>query len=107
VGRRAPSSNFWATPFDAARPLTTPSGLDTANPAVLRALADAVLSVEAHHVPLDATYGQVQYKPTASGSKIAAPSCDTGCFNAIYAADGSGGPLSADRGATVTTLPAP
>lgn len=93
---RAPSSNFWATPFDAAHPLTTPSGLDTANPAILRALADAVLSLQAHHVPLDATYGRVQFKPTASGSKIPVPGCDTGCFNAIYAADGSGGPLSAD-----------
>jgi len=93
---RAPSSNFWATPFDAAQPLTTPSGLDTANPAILSALADAVLSLQAHHVPLDASYGQVQFKPTASGARIPVPGCDTGCFNAIYAADGSGGALAAD-----------
>lgn len=93
---RAPSSNFWATPFNPADPLTTPSGLDTANPAILRALADAVLSLQAHHVPLDAGYGQVQFKPAASGKRVPVPGCDTGCFNAIYAADGSGGPLEAD-----------
>ncbi len=91
----APSSGFWATPFNPAAPLTTPSGLDTANPAILRALADAVLSLRSHHIPLDASYGQVQYA-ARNGVKIPIPGCDTGCFNAIYAADGSGGALDAD-----------
>ena len=91
----APSSGFWATPFNAAAPLTTPSGLDTSNPAILRALADAVLSLRSHHIPLDASYGQVQYA-VRNGVKVPIPGCDTGCFNAIYAADGSGGALDAD-----------
>jgi len=91
----APSSNFWATPFTAAAPLSTPAGLDTSNPAILRALADAVLSLDAHHIPLGASYGQVQHA-TRNAAKIPIPGCDTGCFNAIYAADGQGGALNAD-----------
>jgi acyl-homoserine-lactone acylase len=91
----APSDGFWATPFNAAEPLTTPTGLDTSNPAILKALADAVVSLRTHHIPLDASYGQVQYA-ARNGVKIPIPGCDTGCFNAIYAADGSGGSLDAD-----------
>jgi acyl-homoserine-lactone acylase len=92
---KAPSDGFWATPFNPAAPLTTPSGLDTSNPAILQALADAVLTLRSHHIPLDASYGQVQYAGR-NGVKIPIPGCDTGCFNAIYAADGSGGALDAD-----------
>ena len=91
----APSANFWATPFNAAAPLTTPNGLELTNPAILRALADAVLSLQAHHIPLNASYAQVQYA-ARNGTKIAIPGCDTGCFNAIYAADGRGGAQDAD-----------
>ncbi len=91
----APSNGFWATPFNSAAPLTTPSGLDVSNPAVLGTLADAVLSLQAHNIPLDASYGQVQYADR-NGAKIPIPGCDTGCFNAIYAADGTGGALAAD-----------
>ena len=32
---------------------------------------------------------------TRNGTRIPIPGCDTGCFNAIYAADGQGGPLDA------------
>jgi acyl-homoserine-lactone acylase len=88
----APTSDFWADSFNPAEPLTTPSQLDTANPAILKALADAVENLRAHHVPLDATYGQVQHA-TRNGATIPIPGCDTGCFNAIVAADGQGGPL--------------
>jgi acyl-homoserine-lactone acylase len=91
----APSDGFWATAFNPAAPLTTPSGLDTANPAILQALADAVLSLRSHHISLSASYGQVQYA-ARNGSKVPIPGCDTGCFNTIYAADGSGGALDAD-----------
>jgi len=90
----APSSNFWSDAFDPAHPLTTPSQLDTANPAILKALADAVLSLRSHHIALNASYGQVQYADR-HGEKIPIPGCDTGCFNAIYASDGLGGPLYA------------
>ncbi len=96
----APASNFWADSFDAAAPLTTPSQLNTANPAILKALADAVVNLQSHHVPLGATYGQVQHV-TRNGDRIPIPGCDTGCFNAIYAADGQGGPLDAAPYGTV------
>lgn len=91
----APSDGFWATPFSASAPLTTPAGLDTSNPAILQALANAVLSLRSHHIALDASYGQVQYA-ARNGARIPIPGCDTGCFNAIYAADGQGGALDAD-----------
>lgn len=92
---RAPSTNFWAVPFNPVHPLATPAGLNTSNPAILQALADAVLSLQAHHVPLDASYRQVQYE-ARNGVKVPIPGCDSGCFNAIYAADGRGGLLHAD-----------
>ncbi len=90
----APSTGYWSDAFNANQPLTTPSQLNTANPAILTALADAVVSLQTHHIPLDATYGDVQHV-TRHGTKIPIPGCDTGCFNAIYAADGQGGPLNA------------
>ena len=61
----------------------------------MKELANAVLSLRAHHIPLDASYGQVQYA-SRNKVKIPIPGCDTGCFNAIYAADGHGGALNAD-----------
>jgi acyl-homoserine-lactone acylase len=90
----APTSNFWAVPFDASDPLTTPSGLDTKNPAVLQALANAVLSLRAHHIPLDASYGQVQFYPDGA-VKIPVPGCSTGCLNLVEGTDGIDGPLDA------------
>jgi len=90
----APSSNFWSDSFNPTQPLTTPSQLNTANPAILQALADAVVNLQTHKIPLDASYGQVQHA-TRNGTKIPIPGCDTGCFNAIYAADSQGGPLDA------------
>ncbi len=88
------SSGLWADSFNPAQPLTTPSQLNTANPAVLRALADAVLELQAHQLPLDAAYGQVQHAPQ-SPPPIPIHGCDTGCFNAIYASNGTGGVLDA------------
>ncbi len=87
-------SGLWADSFNAAHPLSTPSVLNTANPTVLQALANAVLNLEAHHVALNASYGQVQFAGR-NGVKIPIPGCGTGCFNAIYAANGKGGPLNA------------
>ncbi len=88
------AGEFWADAFNPAAPITTPSQLKTSNPAMLTALADAVENLRSHDVPLDATYGQVQHA-TRNGTRIPIPGCDTGCFNAIYASDGQGGPLSA------------
>ncbi len=91
--RFAPS-NAWTVPFNPAAPLTTPSGLNTADPQVLSALADAVQNLRAHNIPIDAGYRPVQHYDAANGKRIPIPGCDTGCFNAIYSVSGSGGPLS-------------
>ena len=90
----APSSNFWADTFDPTKPLVTPSKLNTANPAILQALADAMLNLRSNGIPLNASYRHVQHT-SRNGAKIPIHGCDTGCFNAIYASDGRGGPLSA------------
>jgi len=74
---------FWKVPFSAKHPLTTPSGLNTANPHILRALASAVLDLRAHHIALTASYGQVQHS-TKGSDIIPIHGCTTGCFNAIY-----------------------
>ncbi|HUO72620.1 MAG TPA: penicillin acylase family protein [Solirubrobacteraceae bacterium] len=80
--RLAPSSGFWADAFDPNHPLSTPSQLNTANPAILRALADAVLNLQSHGVALTASYGQVQHA-TRNAATIPIHGCNTGCFNAI------------------------
>ncbi len=92
---RAPITGFWTVPFNVKAPLTTPRGLDTSDPAVLTALADAVLSLRSHHIPLDASYGTVQYFAVGK-LRIPIPGCDSGCFNVISAADGTGSGATAD-----------
>lgn len=79
-------TSLWADSFNAAQPLTTPSQLNTANPQVLDALADAVENLEQHHVPLDASIGQVQHV-TRNGTTIPIPGCST-CYSAIAPYDG-------------------
>jgi acyl-homoserine-lactone acylase len=78
---------FWAKPFDPRAPLSTPSGLNIANPDTLQALADAVLELRAHGIAMSASYAQVQHA-TRGRSTIPIHGCDTGCFNAIFASDG-------------------
>ena len=84
-------SNFYATAFNPAQPLTTPTGLNaSSNAAPLKWLADAVLNLHAHHVPLGASYRQIQHAPQSK--QIPIPGCPgevgpgegMGCFNAIY-----------------------
>ena len=77
------SGTFWKVPFSVKHPLTTPSGLNTSNKSILPALADAVLDLQAHHVPLTASFGQEQHS-TKGSDVIPLHGCDTGCFNAIY-----------------------
>jgi acyl-homoserine-lactone acylase len=81
-------AKFYATPFNPAQPLTTPAGLNTGPTATpLKWLADAVQNLQAHGVPVQASYGQVQNAPQSR--KLFVPGCDTGCFTAIYAQDGT------------------
>jgi len=76
-----PSRGF-AVPFDPSRPVTTPNTLDTSDPAVLRALADAVELLQRHRVPVDVQLGQAQFSPNGH---LPIPGCnDTeGCFNVV------------------------
>jgi acyl-homoserine-lactone acylase len=86
------SGTFWKVPFQVKHPLTTPYGLDTANPEVLTNLATAVLDLEAQHIPLTASYGQVQHS-TKGSDVIPIHGCSTGCFNAIYPGLGNNNPF--------------
>jgi acyl-homoserine-lactone acylase len=101
-------SQFYATPFNPTQPLTTPSGLNTSPTATpLKWLADAVQNLQAHGIPLDASFGQVQYAPQSR--RIPIPGCPgdspsasagVGCFDAIYSngdARAIPGPLNAGR----------
>ncbi|MGH2859600.1 MAG: penicillin acylase family protein [Solirubrobacteraceae bacterium] len=94
---------FYSVAFQPTHPLTTPTGLNTAAPArPLKWLADAVQNLQAHHVGLNASFGQVQYAPQSK--RIPIPGCSgessahgMGCFNAIYSPDGTpatAGPVS-------------
>ena len=62
-GGTAPGSEtIFTTPFSVADPVHTPSGLNTANPLVQRALADAVSDLEGAGIPLDAPLRGHQYE---------------------------------------------
>ncbi len=77
------SGPFWKVAFQVKHPLTTPYGLKTSNPHVLKNLATAVLDLQAQHIPLTASFGQVQHS-TKGSDVIPIHGCATGCFNAIY-----------------------
>ena len=96
-------SAFYSVAFNPVQPLTTPTGLNTGPGATpLKWLADAVLNLQAHHVALNASFGQVQYAPQSR--RIPIPGCPgegagqgMGCFNAIYSptgASGTAGPVN-------------
>lgn len=60
-GRRLPESFNYAVPFDINDPVNTPRGLDTGhNPAVLEALARAVVLLDDAGIALDARLGDLQ-----------------------------------------------
>ena len=79
-------NGLWADAFNPIFPLLTPWQLNTANPQILTALAEAVENLQHHHVALDASLGQVQHV-TRNGTTIPIPGCET-CYNAIDAYDG-------------------
>ena len=54
---RSGSTPPYVTPFDVADPVNTPAGLDTSDPAVGAALADAVTDLTDAGIPLDAPLG--------------------------------------------------
>ncbi|MEU6739775.1 penicillin acylase family protein [Streptosporangium sandarakinum] len=86
-GEVVPPKSWWKVPFDPAQPLTTPRGLDIANPVVESALADAARFFTAGGLPLTLTPGQAQRY-----GDVPVPGCTEGegCFDRIR----TGGPLS-------------
>ena len=76
----------WATPFNPADPVNTPSGLNTSDKAVVEAFGDALQQLSAAHLPYNVTLGTVQYV-VRNGTHIAlpgGPGDPDGDFNAIY-----------------------
>jgi acyl-homoserine-lactone acylase len=72
--------------FELAHPVTTPFGLNTANPTVRDALGDAIQALRKAHVPIDTTLGAVQFV-SYHGSHITipgGPGDPDGIYNAIY-----------------------
>ncbi|MFJ4879128.1 penicillin acylase family protein [Streptomyces sp. NPDC088745] len=56
-----PAASLWRTPFDAADPVRTPRGLNTAAPGFATALRGAVAELRAAGIPLDAPLGRHQF----------------------------------------------
>jgi acyl-homoserine-lactone acylase len=81
-GETLPAEVLWKVPFNPARPLTTPSGLNTGLQQVSQALADAVESVGAHHLPFGVPVSAVQQVTTEIG-RIPIPGCPEQCYNII------------------------
>ncbi len=99
-------------PFQLSHPVTTPYGLDTANPTVRTALGDAIVALHKAHIPIDTTLAAVQYV-SYHGSHIpipGGPGDPDGIFNAIYVHSEPGDSLTApDSGSSfiqVVTWPA-
>jgi acyl-homoserine-lactone acylase len=78
------SPSPFSHPFEPAHPVTTPFGLNTANPTVRNALGDAIVALHKAHEPIDTTLGAVQFV-SYHGSHITIPGGpgDDGIFNAI------------------------
>ncbi|MFC9800388.1 penicillin acylase family protein [Streptomyces bacillaris] len=56
-----PAAELWKVPFDAADPVRTPRGIDTAAPGLSRALADTVTELRAARIALDTPLGKHQF----------------------------------------------
>jgi acyl-homoserine-lactone acylase len=79
-------SGPWLHPYQPARPLTTPYGLDTASVQVRQAFGDALQAMTAAQLPYDVALSAVQYV-TLNGERFplpGGPADPVGEFNAIY-----------------------
>jgi acyl-homoserine-lactone acylase len=81
----APTTNasFWVNPWIVSNPVYTPNTLNTSLATSQNALATAVTDLETRGIPLNASFGQVQY--TQRATKIPIPGCSDGsnCFAVI------------------------
>lgn len=86
IGRIQGAGSIYTTPFDLSDPVHTPSGLNTANTGVPKALADSVTEMNGLGIPLDATWRDYQFV-TKAGEKIPIPGGPggQGVFNVITA----------------------
>lgn len=66
-----PTAPIWKVPFDPADPLNTPRDLDETSPAVIKAMADAIASLRARKVPMNATWGSLQVAADRGAPPIA------------------------------------
>jgi len=84
---------WWSIPFDPSQPVSTPRDLNTGDPAVQAALADAVEYFQAHGVPLNITLGAVQHY-----AGISLPGCTEGegCFDRIEGNTPAGSAVGTD-----------
>jgi acyl-homoserine-lactone acylase len=59
-GGLVPGPSIWKVPFDPADPVNTPRDLDETNNAVIQAMKDAIASLRAKGIAMDATWGSLQ-----------------------------------------------
>lgn len=59
-GGLLPPPRVWTVPFSPSDPVNTPRDLDETSGAVVRAMKDAIASLRARGIPMDATWGSVQ-----------------------------------------------
>jgi acyl-homoserine-lactone acylase len=93
------TDRWWRVPFDPAHPLTTPRDLNTSDPPVRSALADAVQFFAAHKIPLGIPLASTQHY-----AGIPLPGCTEGegCFDRVEGelAAGNGVDTDIDNGSS-------
>jgi acyl-homoserine-lactone acylase len=74
----------WTTAFDPADPVSTPRGIDAADPKVLTALTGAVEDLRGEGIALDVPLGDLQAEPRGN-ERIPIHGCSEleGCFNIV------------------------
>jgi acyl-homoserine-lactone acylase len=75
-----PGANPWLVPYDPADPVHTPRGLNTADPGISRAFADAVSAFDRAGLPVDVKLDDVQHY---EGIPIHGCRGAEGCFNVV------------------------
>lgn len=60
----------WKVGYSSADPLGTPNTIDTSNPKVVRAMADAIAFLRSKNIPMNATWGSVQVAGDRGASPI-------------------------------------
>ncbi|MFN8113253.1 MAG: penicillin acylase family protein [Solirubrobacterales bacterium] len=81
--QKSGAGTFWSVPFDVNQPLTTPNTLNESNAASIAALGEAVQELRDQGIPLDASYGDVQFALGKNDKHIPIHGCSTGCWQNI------------------------